>query len=74
MGSSRLARKHEPTGAVLSTKSSAAIRMLRSFLLLVPMKIMKMQERKKDLADEVLSGETTGLSSLTREDLLEMLS
>ena len=37
-------------------------------------KIMKMQERKKDLADEVLSGETTGLSSLTREDLLEMLS
>ncbi|MGN0907558.1 MAG: DEAD/DEAH box helicase [Bullifex sp.] len=37
-------------------------------------KIIKMQERKKDLADEVLSGETAGLSSLTREDLLEMLS
>ena len=49
MGSSRLARKHEPTGAVLSIKSSAAIRMLRSFLLLVTMKIMKMQDSAKDL-------------------------
>lgn len=37
-------------------------------------KIMKMQEKKKDLAEEILSGESGGLSSLSKEELMELLS
>ena len=37
-------------------------------------KILKMQEKKKDLAEEILSGETGGLSALSKEELLELLS
>lgn len=36
-------------------------------------KIVKMQEMKKNLADEILSGETGGLAQLSREELLELL-
>ena len=36
-------------------------------------KILHMQESKKDLADEILSGETGGISKLSREDLLELI-
>lgn len=35
--------------------------------------IMKLQERKQELADEVLSGSGTGAASITREELLELL-
>ena len=37
-------------------------------------KIVKMQETKKNLADEILSGENGTLASLSKEDLLELLS
>lgn len=37
-------------------------------------KIVKMQETKKNLADEILKGEGTSLSSMTKEELLELLS
>ena len=36
-------------------------------------KILHMQEAKQNLADEILSGETGGLSSLTREELLQLI-
>lgn len=36
-------------------------------------RILKLQEAKSDLADQVVGGETTSLSSLTREDLLGLL-
>lgn len=36
-------------------------------------KILLMQERKKNLADEILSGETRGLASLTKEEVLALL-
>ncbi len=36
-------------------------------------KIVKLQEIKKDLADEILSGEGASLSSMTKEDLLALL-
>ncbi|MCC8168450.1 MAG: DEAD/DEAH box helicase, partial [Clostridiales bacterium] len=36
-------------------------------------KILQMQETKKDLAEEILSGESGGLSSLSKEELLELL-
>lgn len=36
-------------------------------------KILKMQETKKDLSDAILSGETASLSSMTREELLDLL-
>ena len=36
-------------------------------------KIQKLQETKKDLADQIIGGETTPLGSLTREELLEVL-
>lgn len=36
-------------------------------------KIVKLQEKKKNLADEILSGEQGGLSKLTKEELLELL-
>ena len=36
-------------------------------------KIVKLQESKKDLADEILSGEMGGLASLSREELLDLL-
>ena len=35
--------------------------------------IVKLQERKQELADEVLSGSGTGAASITREELLELL-
>ena len=37
-------------------------------------KIVMMQEKKKDLAEQVLSGEMGGLSALSREELLELIS
>lgn len=36
-------------------------------------KIVKMQELKKSLADEILNGETGGLAQMSREELLELL-
>ncbi len=36
-------------------------------------KILNMQEEKKDLAEEILSGENTGLGSMSREDLMDLL-
>lgn len=36
-------------------------------------KIVKMQEAKKHLADEILNGENGGLASLSKEELLELL-
>ena len=36
-------------------------------------KILQMQETKKDLAEEILSGESGGLSALSKEELLELL-
>ena len=36
-------------------------------------KILKLQEDKKALADEILSGETGGLMTMSREDLMELL-
>lgn len=36
--------------------------------------IMKLQERKKELAEQVLSGEELGTGSFTREELLELLA
>ena len=37
-------------------------------------KILQLQEKKKSLSDELLGGETGTLGSLSREDLLELLS
>ncbi len=37
-------------------------------------KIIKLQETKKNLADEIVSGESVSLSSLSKEDLMELLS
>lgn len=36
--------------------------------------IMKLQERKKELAEQVLSGEDLGTGSFTKEELLELLA
>ncbi|MCD8020373.1 MAG: SNF2 family helicase [Clostridiales bacterium] len=36
-------------------------------------RILRLQEEKKDLADQVLSGESTSLASLSQEELLELL-
>lgn len=36
-------------------------------------KIMKLQETKKDLADSIINGDNTGMGSLTKEELLELL-
>ena len=36
--------------------------------------IMKLQERKKELAEQVLSGEGLGSGSFTKEELLELLA
>lgn len=36
-------------------------------------KILEMQEVKKHLADEILSGEMGGLSALTKDELMELL-
>ncbi len=36
-------------------------------------KIVKMQELKKNLADEILNGETGGLAQMSRDELLELL-
>lgn len=35
-------------------------------------KILHMQEAKKNLADEILSGETGGIGSMSRDELLEL--
>ncbi len=37
-------------------------------------KIVKLQETKKNLADDIVSGDNVSLSSLSREDLMELLS
>ncbi|MCD7746331.1 MAG: DEAD/DEAH box helicase [Lachnospiraceae bacterium] len=37
-------------------------------------RILRLQEEKKDLADQVLSGESTSLASLSQAELLELLS
>ena len=37
-------------------------------------KIQKLQEAKKDLADKVINGETNQLSTMSQEELLELLS
>ncbi len=37
-------------------------------------KIMKMQETKKNLADEIVSSDNISLSTLSKEDLMELLS
>lgn len=37
-------------------------------------KIVKLQETKKDLADEILNGENGSLGQLSKEDLLELLN
>ena len=36
--------------------------------------IMKLQEKKRELADQILEGEGLNGSSLTREELMELLS
>ena len=36
-------------------------------------KILKMQEKKRDLADSVLTGENVNLSSLSKDELLAIL-
>ena len=36
-------------------------------------KILKLQEAKKDLADEILKGETGNLGSLSQEELRELI-
>lgn len=36
-------------------------------------KIQKLQETKKDLADSIINGDNTGMSSLSKEELLELL-
>jgi len=36
--------------------------------------IMKLQEKKRELADQVLSGEGMGSGSFSRDELLELLS
>ena len=35
--------------------------------------ILKLQDKKKELADQILDGESLNGSSLTREDLMELL-
>ena len=35
---------------------------------------MKLQEKKRELADQILEGEGLNGSSLTREELMELLS
>lgn len=37
-------------------------------------KIVKLQESKKELADAVLSGETRSLGSMSKEELMELIS
>lgn len=37
-------------------------------------KIIKMQENKKELADTILSGETGGITQMSKEELLELLT
>ena len=37
-------------------------------------KILQMQQAKEKLADEILSGESAGISGMSREDLLKLLS
>ncbi len=37
-------------------------------------RILKLQEEKKDLADQVLAGESASIASLSQEELLELLS
>ena len=36
-------------------------------------KILKLQEAKKDLADQILTGELGNLAGLSREELLEII-
>ena len=36
-------------------------------------KIQKLQETKKDLADQIIGGESVQLGNMSREDMLELL-
>jgi len=36
-------------------------------------KIVKMQESKRDLADSILSGDSGGITQMSRDELLELL-
>ena len=36
-------------------------------------KILRLQEKKQDLAEEILSGEGAAFSSMTREELMALL-
>lgn len=36
-------------------------------------KIVKLQESKKDLADNIINGENVGIGGLTREELMDLL-
>lgn len=36
-------------------------------------KIVKLQERKKDLADNIINGENVGIGGLSREELMDLL-
>lgn len=36
-------------------------------------KIVELQEKKKELADQILGGEEMGTASFTREELMEIL-
>lgn len=36
-------------------------------------KIVKLQESKKDLADNIINGENVGIGGLSREELMELL-
>ena len=37
-------------------------------------KILELQEKKKDLADAIISGENAGISGMTTEELMDLLS
>lgn len=36
-------------------------------------KIMKLQETKKDLADNIINGENVGIGSMSKDDIMELL-
>ena len=36
-------------------------------------KILKLQDSKRDLADSIISGDNVGMSSMSRDELMELL-
>ena len=36
-------------------------------------KIMKLQETKKDLADNIINGDNVGIGSMSKDDIMELL-